>query len=394
MRSARIQHPFSRSTCRRVWDLVLRVVPGFAFALGIHADTVAIVTGDRVNLRGRPTLSSEVVTQVLEGETLVVLDSLSLSPSRRGEVVQWHKIRLPEDTPVWVHAGFIDRTNRTVTASRLNVRAGPGDRYSVLGHLAKGESVHEIRIVDDWMEIEPPSGTYAYIAAAFAALQPATVSAARPQRADAVAPAATPPPVERSVAASSDRTRETPAAATSEPTPQATPSAPAPEAQVSAMTAAVPVALQPPAQEPKPVERPHAAVALDDVSRPESRGAAMAGKPMPASPAAVPAVHPPARLADPLWASRAASAAPASGSHRIIQREGVLLEALHIQAPARHKLRSLETGRDLNFVMPASAEVQLALYRGQRVIITGEERSAPGWPNLPIFEARTIQLAP
>jgi len=120
----------------------------------------------------------------------------------------------------------------------------------------------------------------------------------------------------------------------------------------------------------------------------------MPGKPVPAAPAAVPAVPWSARLTDPLWTPRAASIAPASGSHRIVQREGILLDAMHIQAPAGYKLRSWETGRDINFVTPASAEVQLALYRGQRVIITGEERSAPGWPNQPIFEARTIQLAP
>ena len=183
----------------------------------MHGDTVAIVTGDRVNLRGRPTLSSEVVAQVLEGETVVVLDSLELRPSRRGEVVQWHKIRLPEDTPVWVHAGFIDRTTKTVTASRLNVRAGPGDRYSILGHLAKDESVREIRIVDDWMEIAPPSGTYAYMAASYAALQPAAVSATGPHTAK-TAPAATPPSVAKSVAASPHRARETPAASMIQPT--------------------------------------------------------------------------------------------------------------------------------------------------------------------------------
>lgn len=394
MRSARIQHPFPRSTCRRVWDLALRGVSGVALALGIHADTVAIVTGDRVNLRGRPTLSSEVVTQVLEGETVVVIDSLRLSPSRRGEAAQWHRIRLPEDTPVWVHAAFVDRTTRTVTASRLNVRAGPGERYSVLGHLAKGESVREIRVVDNWMEIEPPPGAYAYMAASYAALQPTAVSAVQPHCAEAAAPSAAPPPAESPVAATPGTTRETPAAAMSEPTPQAPPSAPAPEAQVSPTRAAVPVALQMPAEEPEPIERPQAAVPLDTVSRPESQAGPMAAKPMPASPTAAPAVPLSARLRDPLWATRAASAAPASGLHRIMQREGILVDAVHIQAPARHKLRSLETGRDLNFVMPASAEVQLALYRGQRVIITGEERSAPGWPKLPIFEARAIQLAP
>ncbi|HOF46661.1 MAG TPA: SH3 domain-containing protein [Verrucomicrobiota bacterium] len=393
MRSARIQHPFSRSICRRVWGLVVRVGPGVALALGMHGDTVAIVTGDRVNLRGRPTLSSEVVAQVLEGETVVVLDSLELRPSRRGEVVQWHKIRLPEDTPVWVHAGFIDRTTKTVTASRLNVRAGPGDRYSILGHLAKDESVREIRIVDDWMEIAPPSGTYAYMAASYAALQPAAVSATGPHTAK-TAPAATPPSVAKSVAASPHRARETPAASMIQPTPQAPPSTPAPDVQVSSMTAAVPVAPQSPAREPELVERPPAAVALDTVPRPEGRSGPMPGKPMPASRAALPAAPSSARRTDPLWASRPASAVPAWGSHQIIQREGILLDAMHIQAPAKHKLRSLETGRDLNFVRPASVEVQLTLYRGQRVIITGEERSAPGWPNLPILEARTIQLAP
>jgi hypothetical protein len=47
----------------------------------------------------------------------------------------------------------------------LQVRAGPGENYSVVGNLMKGDAVKEIRKVNEWMEIETPSGTYAFVSA-------------------------------------------------------------------------------------------------------------------------------------------------------------------------------------------------------------------------------------
>lgn len=85
---------------------------------------------------------------------------------------------------------------------------------------------------------------------------------------------------------------------------------------------------------------------------------------------------------------------PQALAPRIVQREGILVDTISIQAPSRYKLKSVETRRDLNFLLPASPEIRLTLYRGQRVVVTGEERTVPRQPGLPLIEVRKIGLAP
>ncbi len=164
LRTARSEHMV-------IWCLLVAA----GIASGCQAETIAIVNADRVNLRGRPSLSSEVVTQVHKGETVVVCESIALQQPRPQDPSAWHRIRLPEDTPVWVHAGFVDPIDKTVRVPRLNVRAGPGENYSVIGLLTMGDTVQELRVLEDWMEIQPPPDTYAYMAAAYATIShPAT----------------------------------------------------------------------------------------------------------------------------------------------------------------------------------------------------------------------------
>jgi len=186
---------------RRAWLLLFSLVVMGAAAVDGRTDFTATVNADRVNTRGGPSLSSEVVTQLQAGESVVVVESVKVARPGSTEPNTWFKIRLPTNTPVWVHAGFVDPTNRVVTARRLNVRSGPGENYSVLGRLARGEAVREIRVVDDWMEIEAPPGTVAYMASSFLTLPPSpsaqltTAAAASPPAAPlGPSPAQTDPP--------------------------------------------------------------------------------------------------------------------------------------------------------------------------------------------------------
>jgi uncharacterized protein YgiM (DUF1202 family) len=52
-----------------------------------------------------------------------------------------------------------------VKPSKLNIRGGPGENYSVIGLLHKGDTVKDISTKGDWTEIEPPAGAYAFVAA-------------------------------------------------------------------------------------------------------------------------------------------------------------------------------------------------------------------------------------
>ena len=48
---------------------------------------------------------------------------------------------------------------------RLNLRAGPGERFSIIGRIGRGTPVKQIRTTDNWMEIEAPGSAFAFVAA-------------------------------------------------------------------------------------------------------------------------------------------------------------------------------------------------------------------------------------
>ena len=52
-------------------------------------------------------------------------------------------------------------------AAKLNVRSGPGENFGTVGQLEKGATVKELRKKNDWLEIEAPVGTSAFVAASF-----------------------------------------------------------------------------------------------------------------------------------------------------------------------------------------------------------------------------------
>jgi uncharacterized protein YgiM (DUF1202 family) len=173
----------------------------------------AIVSANRVNVRGQARLRSEVVTRMTNGEPVMVLEEIQLRRSAADEPSAWAKIVLPEKAHPWVHAGFVDASSKAVTATKLNLRSGPGENYSVLGTLQKGEVVREIQRKGDWIEIEAPATAYAFIAAQYLT-QEAPAVAATP----VVEPQ--PQPVEVVTPAETTTVSETPAVAmATEPTP-------------------------------------------------------------------------------------------------------------------------------------------------------------------------------
>jgi len=66
-----------------------------------------------------------------------------------------------------VFSKFVDATSKTVTSKKLNLRAGPGENFSVLGVVQQGDVVKEITTKGGWIEIEPPAGAYAFVAAMY-----------------------------------------------------------------------------------------------------------------------------------------------------------------------------------------------------------------------------------
>ena len=371
-----------------MWQLIrasLGGVLGVAIlAVSGRAEITATVSSDRVNVRGGPSLASEVVCQVGRGATVVVLESVTVPQPKPGEPANWYKIQLPGDTTVWVNASFIHPTRKSVRARRLNVRAGPGENFSVLGRLGQGDLVREVRVMDDWMEIEPPAGTYAYVATNYVTLNGPLTGASETRAAAVPAEASTP---------------VTPAVASPQPMPSARslPNA-KPMAVAPATGAPAPTVATPP---PVPTVNPQPDAAATKAAPPVAPPPVASPAVEPATPPATTAAPPTVPEAKPAPSEPAAPPEPAAKSEpapakpkRIIQREGVVADSVSIQAPTSYKLKSAENGQDLNFLHPGPLGVRLAPYKGQRIVVTGEEQIDPRWPNLPMIEITRIQLAP
>ena len=56
-----------------------------------------------------------------------------------------------------VNSSYVDATSNVVLPKKLNLRAGPGENYSVLGVIEKGAAVTSVSTKGDWIQIETPS---------------------------------------------------------------------------------------------------------------------------------------------------------------------------------------------------------------------------------------------
>jgi len=127
----------------------------------------AEVAVSNLNVRGQAGLKGEVVEHLDKGEAVTVVSQINLDKHAAGEPAQWAKIALPASTKIWVNTKFIDAAAKTVVPKKLNLRAGPGENYSVLGVLEHGMAVNEITRKGDWAQIEAPTNAYAFVAAMY-----------------------------------------------------------------------------------------------------------------------------------------------------------------------------------------------------------------------------------
>jgi uncharacterized protein YgiM (DUF1202 family) len=125
----------------------------------------AVAKQNNVNVRGQASITSEVITRLQKGQSVTILEEITLRKPKTDEPAKWFRIALPTNAPVWVHTDFINVTNKTVVPNRLNLRGGPSENFSILGRLSKGTVVKEVEVRGDWIRIEPPTNGYAFVAA-------------------------------------------------------------------------------------------------------------------------------------------------------------------------------------------------------------------------------------
>ena len=344
----------------------------FCLLAGPRAEQSAVIDASRVNVRGKPTLRSEVVTQLVRGDKVVILEEIPDTDAKKNEPSTWARIKLPENTPVWVFAPFVK--DGEVSVSRLNLRAGPGENYSVVGRVEKGDKIKPIRTVESWIEIEAPEDTYAYVALSLLK------------------------PVEGQPADTAADTEQTPAAqpVAANAAPEPTPAQPAPAAQTPSVATApdaTPSPEQPAPAEPQETvagtpESPAPATAEQGPEVAQAPDAAATGQ---ETPAAVPQPQvslPP--VAEPVVTAEEEKELP----RRVVRREGIVRPTRSIQAPTPFALVHPETGTTINYLYGADIGVNLAEFRDFKVVVTGQEGLDARWPNTPVLQLESIDTAP
>ena len=105
----------------------------------------AKVRGDRVNLRAKPVENAEVVGQVSDGQSLMVVAVSN----------EWVEVKPPEQIDFWVASEFV--TNDTVVVNKLNARAGAGINYTVVGAFNRGDQVTRRGSFGEWLKVAAPA---------------------------------------------------------------------------------------------------------------------------------------------------------------------------------------------------------------------------------------------
>ncbi len=139
----------------------------------------AVVSANHVNVRSKAGLVGEVMTHLTNGSPVTVIEEINLKKSGPDEPSAWAKILLPSETHVWVKTSLLD-TNNTVSSKKVNLRAGPGENYGVLGTMNKGDAVQVMDTKGEWTQIQAPTNAYAFIAAQYLKQEEGTTVAANP----------------------------------------------------------------------------------------------------------------------------------------------------------------------------------------------------------------------
>ena len=289
---------------------------------------------NNVNVRGQAAINSEVIAHLQKGQPITLLEEITLKRTKQDEPSRWYRIALPTNVGVWVHGSFIDDASKTVKPRRLNVRGGPGENYSILGRLESGAVVKPIDSKNGWLKIEPPSNAYGFVAAHL-------VEKGQPAPAIVAAPP-TPPP-------------------TPVPAPEPTPTPPPVVAEVTPATPEIAPAA--------PVTPPVAETTTPPVFTPP--------------PVAV--VPAPAEILPD---------APIEKVKKIVNREGILRGSVSIQAPSHFELRSLDTGKTINYVYSPSTNLMLKEFKGKRILVSGEELLDERWQNTPVIIVDSFEVVP
>ena len=120
---------------------------------------IGFVRNDNVNVRAGDNINFESLCQLKKGDPIKII----------GRRYSWFKIKLPRDAYAYIKTDYVDlsqeKNRGIVKASRVNIRVGPGTKYSIMGQVSAPEELNVLGEEDGWYKIEPPNQTAGWIKA-------------------------------------------------------------------------------------------------------------------------------------------------------------------------------------------------------------------------------------
>jgi uncharacterized protein YraI len=108
---------------------------------------IGVVEKSKIKVYAGPNENFEIISSLEKGSKIVVL----------GHSYGWYRLELPKGSLVYVNKMFVERTEEDkgkVKGGRVNVRAGAGTTFTILGQLNKGDTVTITGEDKDWFKIE------------------------------------------------------------------------------------------------------------------------------------------------------------------------------------------------------------------------------------------------
>ena len=387
---------------------IFTVFSVFAIALPTAKGAVqsGLVKAERVNVRTQPNILSEVVSQVNTGDNVQVLETILHDKPIPGNPREWYRIGIPEGAVLWVAGDYLDPTGQTVTASRLNVRAGPSESYTVVARLNRGDKVERIKESGGWISIKPPASSFAYVATSFIdliseaeqppALEPELTTPVEVEAVSEEIYEETPLLIVDNPNSGESRVIKStiqgnqpdndessivqPVAQNTPPTPVQTDISPeenpAEQIQPEVVTSQPIEELDNDPLLPENPENTTEQVVLEDSGL----------KPLESIESETMVAENPSDALDAL--------------RRIVTREGIVRRSRSIQSPTYHRLEDPLTHKTMNYLYTgrlhlntAPSRTDLKPYEGYRIRVTGQESVDLRWPKIPVIEVEELKIA-
>lgn len=117
---------------------------------------VGEIKTDNVNVRAGQSENFERLCRLDKGSEVLVL----------GRSYSWYKVQLPSFAKSYVSTKYVHLVNNKtggIIGNKVNVRAGAGENYTVLGQVTAGEEVKILETGDQWHKIEPLKDSFGWV---------------------------------------------------------------------------------------------------------------------------------------------------------------------------------------------------------------------------------------